>query len=143
MTSWRSRSSLTGIASRATRGCPRRAPLLKDQRCDLADLDRLPGRLQALLGKLTHLDLAILNAAVLGSVDDLGRIGMDEVHRTMDINVWSNKIIIDWLRQRSLPVNQVVLVSSGAGVEAYRGLGAYAGTAGIWHEVAVDSPEDE
>ena len=43
----------------------------------------------------------------------------------MRVNVWSNKLILDWLIRRQLPVDQIVAISSGAAVNMSYGWGAY------------------
>jgi NAD(P)-dependent dehydrogenase (short-subunit alcohol dehydrogenase family) len=50
---------------------------------------------------------------------------IDELHHIMDINVWSNKLILDWLLQSPIAVGQIILISSGSTVLANKGWGAY------------------
>src|SRR5699024_6470024 len=42
-----------------------------------------------------------------------------------DLNVWANKLILDWFASRLAP-RQIVLISSGASVNGNRGWGSYA-----------------
>lgn len=112
-------------------GCSRRgAPDLvgdvHDLRCDLSDFDAIPGRLQTLLGKSGGLDLVILNAGILGEMKDMSETTIDELRRIMDINVWANKVVMDWLLAWGRPVDQVVMISSGAAVSGNRGWNGYA-----------------
>lgn len=115
----------TRVFGLSRRGCPLRGPLIVDQRCDLADLDRIPAALDALLGELGQLDLAVLNAGLLGEIRDLADTPLADIRRVMDVNVWANKLIIDWLIHHPLAPRQLVLISSGAAVNGHRGWGAY------------------
>lgn len=97
---------------------------LHETRADLGDLDALPGVLDRLIGD-TRMTLAILNAGILGEFKPMPEIGLDELRRAMDINVWANKIILDWFAAH-YPPRQVVLISSGAAITGRKGWGVYA-----------------
>ena len=108
------------------RGCDGLAGDLHDVTCDLGDADAIAPALDQLLAGVERLDLAILNAGVLGPIRDLADTPVATLEEVMRINVWANKRILDWLLSRPLPVDRVVLVSSGAAVNGHRGWGAYA-----------------
>jgi NAD(P)-dependent dehydrogenase (short-subunit alcohol dehydrogenase family) len=108
------------------RGCGIDSGALHDIRCDLSDFDTVPAALERLLGEATGLDLVILNAGILGGIKLMTETSMDELRRIMDINVWSNKVILDWLHGWGRPVKQIVMISSGASVLGNRGWGGYA-----------------
>lgn len=114
------------VAGLSRRGCPIVDAALRDLRCDLADLDRIPAGLDQLLRDQPRPDVLILNAAVLGDVADLGDTPLQAARHTMNVNLWANKQIIDWLRTGNRVPAQVVMISSGAAITPYRGLGAYA-----------------
>ena len=95
------------------------------KRGDLAEFDAIVDHLDTLVGDAA-LDLVYLNAGVLGEIKELRDTALVELARVMNINVWSNKVILDWLRDRVAPPTQVVLLSSGAGVSGGHGWGAYA-----------------
>ncbi len=97
-----------------------------DVRVDLADPDAVVPALERLLDGVAALDLAVLNAGVLGPIRDLAATPVATLEEVMRINVWANKRILDWFLERSLPVRRVVLISSGAAVRGHRGWGAYA-----------------
>ena len=99
---------------------------LFDYQCDLSNLEGIPAHLDRFLGQVRRLDLVILNAGVLGEIKDLHETGLAEIQQTFDINVWANKIILDWLHSRNFPVKQIVLISSGAAVNGNRGWNGYA-----------------
>ena len=108
------------------RGCQGLDGKLADVHCDLADFGAIDPALDVLLGDVAALDLVILNAGVLGEIKDLQDTSLDEIRRVMDINVWANKVILDWLIHSGKPVQQIVMISSGAAVNGNRGWGAYA-----------------
>jgi len=112
-------------------GCSRRGwgdtePNLRDVRCDLSDFGAIGPALEELLGEAERLDLVILNAGMLGEIKPLTETPLADIQRVMDINVWANKMIMDWLHQWGRPVAQVVMISSGASVLGNEGWGAYA-----------------
>lgn len=100
------------------------SPHLRTLRLDLAELERIPPALDTLIGTAT-IDLAILNAGLLGKFKTMPELGLGALRRVMDVNVWANKIILDWFAAHKIP-RQVVLISSGAAVNGHKGWGAYA-----------------
>lgn len=111
-------------------GCSRRGcdltGDLRDAKCDLAHPDAIPPVLTSLLDGVPRLDLVILNAGVLGEIALLTQTPLAEIQRVMDVNVWANKVIMDWLHAWGRPIDQVVMISSGASVLGNKGWGAYA-----------------
>lgn len=103
--------------------CPLTHQNLHHTRQDLAALEQIYDSLDKLLPE--SLDLVILNAGILGEINDLADSPMSGIQRLMDINVWSNKVIIDWLIHKAVKVKQLVIISSGASVNGNRGWGAY------------------
>ena len=71
-----------------------------------------------------ELDIAILNAGVVGDLKEMYEVSLREIEMVMDINVWANKVILDVLRRYT--VKQVVAISSGASVSGAKGWNAYA-----------------
>ena len=110
-------------------GCSRRPselPGLHHARCDLHDHETVPGCLATLLEPAERLDLVVLNAGVLGRIELLHRLPLDEAKAVMEINLWSNKTVMDWLHTWGRPVRQVMMISSGAAILGNKGWGAYA-----------------
>ncbi len=103
--------------------CPLKHDNLHHTLADLSQLDSIEPTLQVLLPG--SLDLVILNAGVLGKINDLADTSMSEIHSLMDINVWSNKLIIDYFIKQQIKVKQLIIISSGASVNGNRGWGAY------------------
>ena len=98
---------------------------LHDIRCDLGRLELIPTALDALLDGVTRLDLVLLNAGILGEIRELHQTSMESIERVMAINVWANKVLLDWLIAQRIEVGQIVLISSGAAVVGGKGWGAY------------------
>lgn len=92
--------------------------------CDLRKLPEIQDCLQDLLSGQPAMDLAILNAGVLGQIRDLSEVELTEIKSIMDVNLWSNKLILDWFLAHGHP-RQIVGISSGASVSGNRGWGAY------------------
>ncbi len=94
--------------------------------CDLAAPEAIPGAVASLLGGLPRLDLAILNAGILGSIGDMADTPLERLKAVMDVNLWANKVVLDALFAGPREVDQVVAVSSGAAVSGARGWNGYA-----------------
>lgn len=92
---------------------------------DLVKYDGIAGSLHDLLDGVQSLDLVILNAGVVSKINDMRDTSLEEIRRVMDINVWSNKVLIDALFDTVPEIGQVVAISSGAAVSASRGWNAY------------------
>ena len=110
-------------------GCSRRGCDLDgvhDVQCDLAEFDAVPAVLDKLLGGVKQLDLVILNAGILGEIKPMHETPLKDLNRIMDINVWSNKVVLDWLLQAGIKVDQIVAISSGAAVLGNKGWSGYA-----------------
>ena len=111
------------VYSLSRSACPIDHPALRSAQQDLAQLEQIGAALDALLPPA--LDLVILNAGILGRIEDLADTPMEAIREVMDINLWANKVIIDWLIHQPVRVEQLILMSSGASVNGNRGWGAY------------------
>jgi NAD(P)-dependent dehydrogenase (short-subunit alcohol dehydrogenase family) len=98
---------------------------LRFRALDLRRLDDIPGAMAELLDGVPSLDLALLNAGVLGEIKDLRRTSIEELRAVMDVNVWANKVLIDGLIASGVAVAQVVAISSGAAFNGSGGWGPY------------------
>ncbi|MES9993684.1 MAG: SDR family NAD(P)-dependent oxidoreductase [Candidatus Thiodiazotropha sp.] len=111
-------------------GCSRRgcdlAGDIVDIRCDLTDTDGIGASLGRLLDGVETLQLVVLNAGMLGEIKHISKTSLDELRRIMDVNLWPNKVILDWLLDSSIRIDQIVLMSSGAAVLGNKGWGGYA-----------------
>lgn len=110
------------------RGCPLKArhdQVIRDQRHDLGDIHKLSSSLDQLLSDCLGLDLVILNAGIVGRIQNLAETDVHDLEHLMRVNVWSNKLILDWLIERGMRVDRIVAISSGAAVNMSHGWGAY------------------
>lgn len=107
------------------RGCDLNGDLV-DVQCDLGRFEAIPLNLSALLKDTDRLDLVILNAGMLGEIKAMQETSVEELQNIMDINVWSNKVVLDWLLHADIDIDQIVFISSGAAVLGSRGWGGYA-----------------
>lgn len=92
---------------------------------DISKFGVLENNISSFLKDIRKLDLVILNAGILNDIKDLKDTDLDEIKKVMDVNVWSNKLIIDTLFQKVETLSQVVAISSGASVSGSRGWNAY------------------
>ena len=92
---------------------------------DVSQYQAVPETMKSLLSGVEQLNLVILNAGVLGRIKDMSDTSLDEITQVMDINVWSNKVMLDFLKLSSIKVQQIITISSGAAVNGNRGWGAY------------------
>ncbi len=108
------------------RGCTILSDALHDGRCDLSDFPGTESALAGLLDGVDWLDLVVLNAGTLGEIKKLRETSMTDIKRVMDINLWANKVIMDWLYNSGVRIHQIVFMSSGAAVNASKGWSGYA-----------------
>lgn len=92
---------------------------------DISDFKSLEKNLPAFLSEAGTVDLVILNAGMLNEIKEMKDTGIDEIKKVMDVNVWSNKIIIDILFSELRHIGQVVAISSGASISGSQGWNAY------------------
>ena len=92
---------------------------------DLRHFEGIASSLADLLGGVQGLDLVILNAGILGKIGDMHELAPRDLSDAMDVNVWANKEVLDALFSAGMELRQVVAISSGAGVMAFRGANPY------------------
>jgi len=92
---------------------------------DIADFDALYKSLVSLLDGVDSLDLLILNAGILGRIQDVSLCTMEQLKKEMDVNMWANKIILDFIIDKKISVKQVIAISSGASVNGSLGWNGY------------------
>lgn len=91
---------------------------------DLKDFKATEEALEKLIDA-QDVELVILNAGILGSFGDMTTTELEVMMEVMDVNLWANKVILDYLFKNSVNVKQVVAISSGASVSGARGWNAY------------------
>ncbi len=98
---------------------------LKFVKCDLSTLEDVKSKTYKLLEGVSDIEIVILNAGILGDIKDMYETSLNELKHIMDVNVWSNKLILDSLIDLNINVKQVVGISSGAAVNCNRGWDGY------------------
>ncbi len=109
-------------------GCalkPKYDDVLRDRLQDLGSLNSIDEGLDSLLSDCLRLDLVVLNAGILGRIQEISSTDVHDLEHIMRVNVWANKVILDWFIERQIPVDQVVAISSGAAVNMNYGWGGY------------------
>jgi NAD(P)-dependent dehydrogenase (short-subunit alcohol dehydrogenase family) len=94
---------------------------VKFYKVDMGAFEKLPRALDA-LEIYENLDLAILNAGILGEIKLMKEWSVKELQNIFDINVWANKVLIDEI---SPFTEKIVVMSSGAAVNGNPGWGGY------------------
>ncbi len=115
-------------------GLSRRAPAsalleyssFKFTSLDLSDFDAVSVGVPTLIAGTEELDLVILNAGILGEIRDMRDTPLSELRQIMDVNLWSNKVLLDALNSTGTKIKQVVTISSGASQSGNRGWSGYA-----------------
>ncbi len=92
---------------------------------DISSFREVETNLLSFLKEVKVLDLVILNAGILNDIKDLKETTVEEIRQVMDVNVWSNKVLIDALKKQVKEIKQIVAISSGAAVSGSRGWNAY------------------
>ncbi len=92
---------------------------------DLSDAESGPSALRNWLDGAPGFELAVLNAGVLPEIRDMRDTPLESLRETMEINVWSNKWILDTLLAMPRKPGHVVAISSGAAVSGSRGWNGY------------------
>jgi benzil reductase ((S)-benzoin forming) len=92
---------------------------------DLSYIPNVNQKLPDLLEGVKELDVVILNAGMLGNIKTFDKWKHGELLEMMNVNVWSNKYILDWLFENDIKVKQVITISSGASEHTYKGWGGY------------------
>jgi len=95
------------------------------QYCDLEALETIYDSCYKLLKDIENIDVVILNAGILGDIKEIATTKLYEIEKIMNTNVWSNKVILDFLIKENKKVSQIIGISSGAAVNGNKGWGGY------------------
>jgi benzil reductase ((S)-benzoin forming) len=107
------------------RGCHGLSGDLHDIQCDLQNQAAIAPALTTLLSNVQQLDMVYLNAGILGGLNRITAVSLEQLKQTMDINLWANKLILDWLLTSNIQIKQIIAISSGAALSANKGWGPY------------------
>ncbi len=92
---------------------------------DLTDHSAVKQQLPAFISDTKRFDMVILNAGILGPIRWMSEVETDAMKQVMDINVWSNKVLLDILFELGKDIRQVVGMSSKASLRSTPGWGPY------------------
>ena len=95
------------------------------EKVDISDEIALNKSLSVLFESVKSLDLIVLNAGILGRIEDTSECEMAQLKKEMDINMWANKTILDFFIKNKIEVKQVIAISSGASVNGSLGWNGY------------------
>ncbi|MCB9882837.1 MAG: SDR family NAD(P)-dependent oxidoreductase [Planctomycetes bacterium] len=93
---------------------------------DLAHEQSATETIERLTKDMTDLELVVLNAGILSTFGDLADTELEDLERTMRINVFANQTVLRTLARSGCMPARVVAISSGAAVNGRRGWGGYA-----------------
>jgi len=100
-------------------------PNLYQLKLDLADHQKIPVALSMLFEKVETPDLVILNAGVLGALTSIRQASLSALKQVMEINLWSQKVLLDFLLDQFPNLPQVIAISSGASIRGGKGWSGY------------------
>lgn len=111
--------------------------------CDFKKLDQVEQTIDQ-YAKNASYDYVFLNAGILGELLPARDISLYDYQDAFNINVWSNKIIIDKLLKNN-SVKNVICISSGAASKGYYGWSIYCATKATIKQLmscyAIENPE--
>ncbi len=100
---------------------------------DLNDIQNFSFSLRSFLDLFLpfELEIVILNAAILGNIQEIHKTQIEELECIIRINVWSNKILLDTIldlqNQRKIQsLKYILAISSGASIKGEKGWSGYA-----------------
>lgn len=92
---------------------------------DLTVFDEVAEKLPSFIESENQLDLVILNSGILGEIKLMKEVSINNMKKVMEINVWANKNLLDYLFKLNIKVRQVVGMSSMAAIRSSPGWGTY------------------
>lgn len=109
-------------------GIARNNPKIKNKdfifkKCDLSKIDTIKSKLKPFFKTLPKLQFVYLNAGTLGPIQSMQKLTSKEIQKTLDLNVFANKELLDMLCQHQ--VKHIIAISSGAAVNGSFGWGGY------------------
>ena len=92
---------------------------------DLSELKESKNLINDVFKNHSNFELIILNSGALGDIDRMENLDINDSLKLMDINLWSNKILIDSILENNISCKQIIGISSGASVNGSAGWGPY------------------
>ncbi len=106
------------------RPCPISDSNLNHSILDMKKYDSYDKTLKPLFKNVSRFDLIILNAGILGEISSLQEANLDKMKEVMEVNLWSQKSIIDFFIN-NYKVKQVIAISSGVVNDENKGWSSY------------------
>lgn len=90
---------------------------------DLSKTSLIKEELTDFITNTKEFECVFLNAGILGEIKHLKDISIDELTQVYNLNVYSNKELLDILMQ--IDAKNIIIISSGASKNGYEGWGSY------------------
>ena len=90
---------------------------------DLSNISKIKEELTTFILDIKEIDTVFLNAGMLGKIKILSELSIQELNEVYTLNVYANKELLDILM--NLKVKNILVISSGASKNGYKGWGAY------------------
>ncbi len=90
---------------------------------DLINTSRIKEELTSFITNINEIHTVFLNAGILGKINTLDKISLDEIKKVTEINVYANKELLDILS--NVKVKNIIALSSGASKNGSKGWAAY------------------
>ena len=96
-----------------------------DYLCNFQSNEQIKQTFEKLLSDTKSIDYLILNAGILGTIEKASKINNLELAETFQVNLFSNKLMLDLIINSNTELKNVILISSGASLKAYDGWLSY------------------
>lgn len=90
---------------------------------DLSNISLIKMQLNDFISSIKDIHIAYLNAGMLGEIKELSKLGIEEMQRVYELNVYSNKELLDILA--TINTTNIIALSSGASKNASKGWASY------------------
>lgn len=101
---------------------------LNHLQCDFNNLEELEVNFKNFIKNTLEFDLVILNAGILGEINKISDLSINQFNEAFNVNVLANKIILDELLNNNVKIKKVIGISSGAALKSYYGWSLYCTT---------------
>ena len=93
--------------------------------CDFNNLEELAINFHNFIKNVLEFDIVILNAGMLGEINKISDLSVNQFNEIFNVNVLANKIILDRLLLNKINLKQIIGISSGAALKSYYGWSLY------------------
>lgn len=107
-----------------------------DYICDFRSDEEITKTFKQVLLDIDKIDYLVLNAGILGEIKKATKIDNADLLNVFQVNLFSNKKILDLVLNSSVELKRVIFISSGASIKAYDGWLSYCLTKGALNNLA-------